>query len=209
MKQFTFIILSILILQSCKQTGWNSINVNDNISKIVDQSIIDTFDNSKLCVYEFTNKSLPVFYINDTISNIKSESNEAEWYETKWYTNKDTIVIVGSNVIHDGVRGFKANLLNNKSEIFAFVRTHISINNLGLNKFGQKYNAMLIPTAEHNLTINKVPNSTDSIIYGYAEFETEEFYTFENSDTSDYKIDNKFKYLEKIYFKANRCQNTK
>ena len=63
-----------------------------------------------------------------------------------------------------------------------------------------------IPTTQQNLILNKLPNETDSIISGLVDFQTEDFYTYKDSESDNYQIENKFKYNEKIYFKANKCE---
>ena len=117
----TLIILTIIILQSCSGSEWKNIQIKKNISELVSQNIVDTFDNSKLCIYEFTNKSMPTFYVNDTLSKSNNRSTASEWFEAKWLIKEDTTFIVGGNVMHDGARGFKANLVNRKSKVDGFI----------------------------------------------------------------------------------------
>lgn len=197
----------MIAMTSCLNSKQKKVEYNKAIIDLVQANIVDTINKTTNCSYQFISKSIPMYIINDTLYKTPIKSKGEEWYEANWNIKNDSIFIFGRNLISDGSRGFHATISNKRSTVNGYLRTHVLMGNLGESKNGPKYHAMPISTKNHNLILNKFPSSIDSIIYGYLEFETEEFYVFENSVPTEFEIESKLEYREKIYFIASKCDD--
>ena len=210
MKKTTItLIIFAIFLTSCFNSSKEAIIVNSEIANKVNQHIIDTLNDQSRCSYLFLNKHHPTYYINDTLYNYPNDTIRYENYEVKWIPKKDTILIYGNNLRPDGTIGFKVEIINKKINVYGFVRTHILLNNLSNEPKGNMYNSIYIPTSNQKLVLSKIPNDDKDIIYGYLEFKTKEFYTFENGEYGEIenpKVENKIHYDMKVFFKASKCK---
>lgn len=204
-KKAIFLFLILASMESCLDSRYSYVIIDANIAEVVGKNIVDTINTDPPCGYIFVNKSMPKYILNDSLFVPYSDSRGFEEYSVKWKWEKDSVYIRGSSQMTDGARGFNVTLADGKTEVFGFVSTHIFLANLGISKTGPKGSGLTLPTKSHILTLDRNPSLSDSIISGYIEFETSEFYEFQDSDTSNFDIQSIIHYKEKIYFKANRC----
>lgn len=210
----TFLSISFVLVTlifSCVNNSEirTQVEIDPDIKLRVLEEILDTFQNQRGCSYLFLSKENTNYHLNDSLFEVSKDTIDFKQYEASWIINGDTTLIVGNEVRSDGTFGFQVEIIDNKAKVLGYLRTHVLLNNLSIDTTEKKYyNSILIPTSKSKVILSKMPNlKIDEEIFGYLEFQTNEFYTFENSNQpeSEIKVENRIKIYKEIYFKSTRC----
>lgn len=205
----TLILLFIFSYCTNESRIYTQVQIDPNIKLIVQNEIIDTIQKQRGCSYHFLSKEDSKYNLNDTLYEISKDTLDFRRYEASWIILEDTTLIVGNEVRSDGTFGFRVEIIDNRAKTFGYLRTHVMLSNLSIDTTDKNlYNSILIPTSESKIILSELPDSiSDEEIYGYLEFQTEEFYIFENTFNEDEatKLESKIKIYNQIHFKSTKC----
>ena len=190
-----YILIFLIPTLFCGQEKELEVTLDPTIKEVVEKDIKeDSFTDEEEKTFYFTTSLELKYFENGDVKRSKDKDWKST-FKAALFKKKDTILIEGINGIL-GSKGFVIKIKDKKVSLFALVKSDITLN-YSFDKEGPFYNRLEIPCKSQKLTLSEFPKPTEKkTIYGYVEFESEEFYYKNYLGTKVSKLN------MKVYFKA-------
>ena len=204
MKNLSFLILSLLLFSCLDKNEINELTIDPNIKNEVEKHIIEKSDYAVFgdLMQVYGNSAIMRRYENDSLVFENEDSSKKMPFKSFYLWNKDTLGINGAYGLFGGT-GFYMEIVNKKATLFHMLSSD-DFPTYAYKETDNLIDRLEVPCTDTRIILSEIPSRTEKqIIYGYAEFKSNEYFASEGSLNDKEILPRKrIRYDMKIYFKS-------
>jgi hypothetical protein len=188
-------VILVLFLNSCQQKT-EGFRIDKTIQKEVEERTKSTEFSSSTNETFLYETSADIEFFEDGEVEYDSKGEIKTMFRSYYYEQEGVISIVGAYGMFDGF-GFSIKIQDNKATVYALVSSG-DLPNYSLTEDGKREAKLEVPCTNAKLILSKYPEvKNNDPIYGYVEFESQDFYS-----GLEYQNQTQQRLNMKVYFKA-------
>lgn len=197
------IVFFTLLLFSCKQSNSDNFTLDPTIKTDVNEHI-KSYENISLeeIILIYANEMNAEFYENDELIFSTIDEQKYTIFKSFYLWQGDTLIIDGAYGLFGGL-GFVIKIINNEVTLYHMLSSD-DFPSYAYNEKDSLIFRLEVPCTETKIILSEIPDTINQqIIYGYVEFESENYFSSTGSVNGKENFPRKKQRVNmKIYFKS-------